>query len=90
MAQGVSVMKLSGIARKVDDLGRVVLPVEMRRALGLSAGDEVDISLDDAAIVMRKVEAKCTFCGGADDLRAFRGRQVCASCSAELGGSDSA
>ena len=84
MAQGVSVMKLSGIARKVDDLGRVVLPVEMRRALGLNAGDEIDIALDDATIVMRKVESRCTFCGRTDDLRAFRGRQVCASCSAEL------
>ena len=89
MAQGVTVMKLSGIARKVDDLGRVVLPVEMRRALGLNAGDEVDISLDDGTVVLRKVEARCTFCGRADDLRAFRGRQVCASCSAELS-SDSA
>ena len=77
-------MKLSGIARKVDDLGRVVLPVEMRRALGLTAGDEVDISLDDNAIFLRKVEAKCTFCGGSDNLRAFRERQVCASCSAAL------
>ncbi len=48
MAEGVPVMKLSGIGRKVDELGRVVLPVEMRRALGIGAGDEVDISLDDA------------------------------------------
>jgi AbrB family transcriptional regulator, transcriptional pleiotropic regulator of transition state genes len=77
-------MKFSGIARKVDELGRIVLPVEMRRALGLAAGDEVDISLDDKAIVMRKVEARCTFCGAAEDLRAFRGRQVCSSCSGEL------
>jgi transcriptional pleiotropic regulator of transition state genes len=77
-------MKLSGIARKVDELGRIVLPVEIRRALGLNAGDEVDISLDDTAIVMRKVEARCTFCGGDSDLRAFRGRQVCASCASEL------
>jgi transcriptional pleiotropic regulator of transition state genes len=77
-------MKLSGIARKVDDLGRVVLPVEIRRAIGLSAGDEVDIALDDATIILRKVEARCTFCGGTDTLRGFRGRQVCASCASEL------
>jgi len=80
----------SGIARKVDELGRIVLPVEMRRALGLGPGDEVDIALDDSAIVMRKVEARCTFCGQTDDLRAFRGRQVCSSCAAELSGSDKA
>jgi transcriptional pleiotropic regulator of transition state genes len=77
-------MKLSGIARKVDDLGRVVLPVEMRRLLGLTAGDEVDISLDDNAIVLRKVESRCIFCGTGDGLRAFRGRQVCGSCAGEL------
>ena len=77
-------MKLNGIARKVDELGRVVLPVEMRRAAGIAAGDAVDISLSDGSIVMRKVEAGCTFCDGADTLREFRGRQVCSSCAAEL------
>jgi transcriptional pleiotropic regulator of transition state genes len=77
-------MKYSGIARKIDDLGRVVLPVEMRRALGLDAGDAVDIALDDNTVVMRKVESRCTFCGGSEGLRAFRGRQVCASCVSDL------
>ena len=75
---------MSGIARKVDDLGRVVLPVEMRRALGINSGDEVDISLEESAIVMRKVEARCTFCGSTEGLRSFRGRQVCSSCVGEL------
>ncbi|MBA3655100.1 MAG: AbrB/MazE/SpoVT family DNA-binding domain-containing protein [Actinobacteria bacterium] len=77
-------MKISGIARKVDDLGRVVLPVELRRALGIGAGDEVDIAMLDGVITMRKVETHCTFCGGTDGLREFRGRQVCSSCSREL------
>lgn len=77
-------MKSGGIARKVDELGRIVLPVEMRRALGIGAGDEVDMSLDDASIVLRKVESSCTFCGTRDDLRGFRGRQVCGSCASEL------
>lgn len=76
--------KYRGVARKVDDLGRIVLPVEMRRALGLSAGDAIDMSLVDDTIVLRKVEAACTFCGATEQLREFRGRQVCSSCSAEL------
>lgn len=75
---------MSGIARKVDELGRVVLPVEMRRVLGLTAGDAVEISLDDNTIVLRKVESRCTFCGGTESLRAYRGRQVCSSCAREL------
>jgi transcriptional pleiotropic regulator of transition state genes len=83
-------MKFSGIARKVDDLGRVVLPVEIRRALGLSAGDEVDIALEETTILLRKIEARCTFCGATEGLRGFRGRQVCASCASELGSTDSA
>jgi transcriptional pleiotropic regulator of transition state genes len=75
---------MSGIARRVDELGRIVVPVEMRRALGIAKNDEVDISLSDDTIVMRKVESRCTFCGGTDALRMFRGRQVCSSCVAEL------
>ena len=75
---------LSGIARKVDDLGRVVLPVEIRRALGIGKGDEVDISIDEDAVVLRKVEARCTFCAGTDGLRLYRGRQVCSSCRVDL------
>jgi AbrB family transcriptional regulator, transcriptional pleiotropic regulator of transition state genes len=77
-------MKSSGIARKVDELGRVVLPVELRRALGIAAGDGVDFTLDGGAIVVRKVETVCTFCGADEELRAFRERQVCSSCTSEL------
>lgn len=80
----MSAKPLSGIARKVDDLGRIVLPVEIRRALDLTAGDEVDVSLEDKAIVLRKVEARCTFCGSAGRLREFRGRQVCSYCVTDL------
>ncbi|HET7486771.1 MAG TPA: AbrB/MazE/SpoVT family DNA-binding domain-containing protein [Acidimicrobiales bacterium] len=76
------------MARKVDDLGRIVLPVEMRRMFGIRPGDELEISVDGGAIVLRKVEDRCVFCGDGDGLRGYRDKQVCKACSAELGARD--
>ncbi|MDQ3757688.1 MAG: AbrB/MazE/SpoVT family DNA-binding domain-containing protein [Actinomycetota bacterium] len=74
-------MTQTGIARKVDDLGRIVLPVEMRRMFGIRPGDEMEISVDGGGIQLRKVEARCVFCDGDVELRPFRAKQVCAGCS---------
>lgn len=73
------------MARKVDDLGRIVLPSELRRLHEISAGDELDISVDGDAIVLRKRTAGCVFCGGTTDLSAFREKPVCTGCRAEVG-----
>jgi len=77
-------VKQTGIARKVDDLGRIVLPVEMRRLFGIRPGDEMEISVDGGGIQLRKVEVRCVFCDGDVELRPFRTKQVCESCSAAL------
>lgn len=83
-------MKFLGIARRVDDLGRIVLPIELRRQFGIEAGDALDIAVDpDArAIVLRKTQEECVFCGAREDLRDFRQRRVCQACAAELGGKE--
>ena len=83
-------MKFLGIARRVDDLGRIVLPIELRRQFGIEAGDALDIAVDPEAraIVLRKSQDECVFCGTRDDLRDYRQRRVCNSCVAELGGKD--
>ncbi|MGH9283596.1 MAG: AbrB/MazE/SpoVT family DNA-binding domain-containing protein [Acidimicrobiales bacterium] len=78
-------MVSTGMARKVDDLGRIVLPVEMRRMFGIRPGDELEIGVDGNAILLRKMEVRCVFCGGDTGLRAFRDKQVCATCTSELG-----
>lgn len=78
-------MSTSGMARKVDDLGRIVLPVEMRRLFGIRAGDALEIAVDDAGIVLRKLETRCVFCGGGDALRSLHDKLVCSSCVKELG-----
>ena len=78
-------MNTSGMARRVDDLGRIVLPVEMRRLIGIRPGDAMDVSVAGGAIVLRKVEARCVLCGRTgDDLQPFRGKPVCPDCVGEL------
>lgn len=77
-------MKTIGMARKVDDLGRIVLPVETRRMLGIAAGDELEIAVDGASIVLSKIETRCVFCSTTDDLREHRGKRVCTACARAL------
>ena len=79
-------MKSIGMARKVDDLGRIVLPIELRRQLGIRAGDELDIAVDGSTVLLHKIEARCVFCDSMADLRGYREKQICKSCVGELSG----
>ena len=74
----------TGIVRKMDDLGRIVIPAETRRLFNIREGDQLAISVDGENITMRKLEATCTFCGSTDNIRAFHGKGICPVCSAEL------
>ncbi|MDQ3680095.1 MAG: AbrB/MazE/SpoVT family DNA-binding domain-containing protein [Actinomycetota bacterium] len=76
----------SGMARKVDDLGRIVLPVEMRRMFGIKTGDELHIAVIGGDILLRKVEDRCVFCEATEGLRPYRTKQVCAPCARALAG----
>ncbi|CAB4869972.1 unannotated protein [freshwater metagenome] len=77
-------MSESGIARKVDRLGRVVLPVEIRRSLGIEVGDLINVAVDGQRVVMRKVSSGCTFCDSPDQLREFADRLICEACVTRL------
>ncbi len=77
-------MKATGIVRKIDELGRVVLPIELRRTMHLNERDPVEIFLDGDSIVLRKYEAACLFCGGTHALVSYRGKQVCRDCLRQL------
>jgi len=79
-----------GIARKIDHLGRIVVPVELRRALGVQAGDALDATLEGSTIQLRKIEASCVFCQTTEGLTEHRDKLVCATCRAELGKDSSA
>ena len=73
-------MKSTGIVRKVDDLGRIVLPIELRRTLDIAEKDELEIYLDDDKVVLKKYEPSCIFCAGVRRLVSYQGRNVCMDC----------
>ena len=73
-------MKSTGIVRKVDELGRIVLPIELRRTLNINEKDSLEIFVDNDKIVLQKYEPACIFCGSADDVITYKGRNVCAEC----------
>ena len=78
-------MKSTGIVRKVDELGRVVLPIELRRTLDIAEKDALEIYVDSDRIVLRKYEPACIFCGSADCITNFRGKNVCKQCALSVG-----
>ncbi len=73
-------MKSTGIVRRMDELGRIVLPVELRRTLDIAERDELEIYLDDDKVVLKKYEPSCVFCASLRGLVTFRGRNVCMEC----------
>ncbi|MCI0679584.1 MAG: AbrB/MazE/SpoVT family DNA-binding domain-containing protein [Actinobacteria bacterium] len=74
----------SGITRKIDDLGRIVIPAETRRMFNIREGDHLYIAVDGSNIVLRKMTDTCTFCGSDTNVTQFRGKGICASCRAQL------
>ncbi len=77
-------LKSTGIVRKVDELGRIVLPIELRRTLGIDQKDALEIYVDETTIMLKKYEPACIFCGSADGVEEFKGKCVCEQCRKEL------
>lgn len=77
-------MKSTGIVRKVDELGRVVLPVELRRTLDIEERDPLEISLDGETILLRKFQSGCIFCGSKEELAEHCAKLVCRACRSTL------
>ncbi len=77
-------MKSTGIVRKVDELGRIVLPIEIRKSLDIDVKDPVEIFVDGERIVLQKYRPSCIFCGNADNVVYFNGKLICADCLAKL------
>lgn len=77
-------MKSTGIVRRLDSLGRIVPPMEMRRALDIEDRDALEFSLEGDAIVMRKYKPSCAFCGSTEELAEFKGRYICENCRHEI------
>ncbi len=77
-------MKSTGIVRRVDELGRVVLPIELRRTLQIADKDSLEIYVDEEKIVLKKYEPACIFCGNAENIEVFRGKNICQDCLKSL------
>ena len=77
-------MKSTGIVRKVDELGRIVLPIEMRRTLDIAERDALEIYVDGDSIILKKYQAACVFCGSVKDVLRFEGKNICPDCAGKL------
>lgn len=77
-------MKSTGIVRRVDELGRVVIPIELRRTLDIAEKDALEIYVDGEHIILKKYEPACIFCGQAKDVSQYKGKNICSGCMDEL------
>ena len=77
-------MKSTGIIRKVDDLGRIGLPIELRPTLDIAERDELEIFMEDDRIVLKKFEPACVFCSSEQGLISYRGKNICQECARKI------
>jgi AbrB family transcriptional regulator, transcriptional pleiotropic regulator of transition state genes len=78
-------MKSTGVVRKIDELGRIVLPSELRRVFGIHEGDELEISVNGEQVILQKRQDLCLFCNAEDPTVAHKDRKICESCATEIG-----
>ena len=77
-------MKDTGIVRSIDEMGRLVLPKEMRRKMDIESGDEIEFFAENDRIILRKFQPACLFCGSDASLSDYKGKRICSKCLAEL------
>lgn len=77
-------MKATGIIRRVDELGRVVIPIEIRNQFNIVEKDPIEIYVDNSSIVLKKFEPNCVFCGSTNNLIEYKNKLVCDNCSKQL------
>lgn len=77
-------MKSTGIVRKVDELGRVVIPIELRNKFDISEKDPIEIYVDGSSIVLKKYEPNCIFCGNSKNLAPYKDKLVCSKCLKQM------
>ena len=77
-------MRSTGIVRKIDELGRIVLPSELRKILNMRHGDELSISVEGDQVILEKRHDVCVFCGADEPRVEFRGRRVCGRCANDV------
>ena len=79
-------MKATGIVRRVDHLGRIVIPVELREVMDIKIKDALEIFTEDNTIILKKYEPSCVFCGESRDVIDYRGKKICKNCLKSMKG----
>ena len=77
-------MKSTGIVRRVDELGRVVIPIELRNKFGICEKDPIEIFVDGSSIILKKYEPNCIFCGSTKKLVSYNDKLVCTKCAEKI------
>jgi transcriptional pleiotropic regulator of transition state genes len=77
-------MKATGMIRSLDQLGRIVIPIELRRVLDIAIGDGLEFYSEEKAIVLKKYEPACIFCDNARDIKVYKGKNICSECYSQL------
>ncbi|WP_041433131.1 AbrB/MazE/SpoVT family DNA-binding domain-containing protein [Syntrophothermus lipocalidus] len=77
-------MRSTGVVRKVDELGRIVIPIELRRTMGIEEKDALEIYVDNEKIILKKYEPACIFCGNAEEVQNYKGKNICRSCLIDI------
>jgi len=77
-------VKSTGVVRKVDELGRIVLPIELRRSLDIAEKDALEIYVDGERVILKKYQPACVFCGEARDISNYKGKNICSECMKDI------
>lgn len=77
-------MKSTGIVRKIDALGRIVLPIELRKHMDIATGDDIEIFVDGGSIILEKYTPSCIFCESKEELAEFESKCICRTCRQKL------
>lgn len=77
-------MKSTGIVRKIDNLGRIVLPKELRKVFEIEEGTPMEIFVDGEQVILREYQPTCVFCGEAEDVVKWKGKNICKKCLSEI------
>ncbi len=78
-------MKSTGIIRKVDELGRVVIPIEIRNQFNIVEKDPIEIYVNGSSIILKKFEPNCIFCGNTENLLSYNNKLLCSDCASKIG-----
>ena len=81
-------MKTTGIVRKIDELGRMVIPKELRNTMDINVKDPMEIYVEGEKIILKKYEPGCIFCDNIEDIKEFKGKNVCSDCISNIKGKE--